>query len=138
MTNRELITAALRMLTVLDADETTASPEDARLGLDELNDLMSDLYTEDGIDLGYVRQNNVANQFPCSDDEAASIKPLLAMRLYSHFPSTRLPDTVPTRANSARNRLVRDAVLESMEESSLSNLPRGEGAGGHGDIINGD
>ena len=39
MTNRELITSALRMLSVLDADQT-ASTEDAALGLDQLNDLM--------------------------------------------------------------------------------------------------
>lgn len=137
MTNRELITAALRMLTVLDADET-ASAEDAALGLDELNDLMSDLLVEDGIDLGYVAQDNVSNTFPCADDEAASIKPLLAMRLHSYFPSTRLPETVPIRADRARSRLTRDAVLQNMEEASMSNIPLGEGYRGRSDIINGE
>lgn len=137
MTNRELIIAALRMLTVLDANET-ASAEDAELGLCELNDLMSDLYTQSGVDLGFVRQDNLSNDFPISDDDAASIKPLLAMRLHAYFPSVKLPETVPIRAMNAERRLIRDAVLENIEEASLSNLPSGEANWRRGSILTGD
>lgn len=138
MTNRGLIAAALRMLTVLDADESTPTPEDAQLGLDELNDLMTDLQRDDGVDLGYVRQSNISDSFPCDDEDAAAIKALLAMRLHSYFPSVQLPQTVPIRAERAHARLVRDAVLENMEEASLTNLPLGEGYCGRSNIITGD
>lgn len=138
VTNRELITAALRMLTVLDADETTPPPEQATLGLDELNDLMADLLGDEGIDLGYVRQSSVNEDFPCDDDDAAAIKPMLAMRLYAHFPSIALPPTVPERAARAHARLVRDAVLQNMEEASMTNIPLGEGRRGRYNIITGE
>jgi hypothetical protein len=137
MTNRELITSVLRMLNVLDSNEI-ASSEDAVLGLDELNDLMADLLSDHHVDLGYVRQSSVNAEFPCDDAEAAAIKPLLAMRLYSHFPSVKLPPTLPARAERAQTRLVRDAVLENMEEASLSNLPAGEGRRGRYNIYTGN
>lgn len=137
MTNRELITAALRLLTVLDANETTANAEDAALGLAELNDLMADLLADDGIDLGYVRQDSVSNEFPCDDDEAAAIKPMLAIRLHAHFPSRALPEAVPVRAANAHARLLRDAVLERMEEASMTNIPLGEGRRGRYNIYTG-
>jgi hypothetical protein len=77
-TNREVITTALRMLGVIDA-HSSASAEDAALGLTELNDLMEDLSGE-GIDLGYPPQDNVSEDFPLDDNVTAAVKPLLAMR----------------------------------------------------------
>lgn len=130
MTNRELIQAALRMLTVLDANQTVNS-EDAALGLDELNDLMADMLADQGIDLGYLPQDDVSNEFPCSDEDAAAVKPLLAMRLHSFYPSHQLPDSLPVRAGRAMSRLTRDAVLFNMEESLLDHLPHGNGGYGY-------
>lgn len=123
-TNRQIVTAALRMLTVLDANET-ASAEDAELGLTEMNDLMSDLSAE-GIDLGWVRQDSLNNDFPLDEIVEAAIKPLLAIYLHSYFPSHNLPGSLPGRAEQAKARLTRDAVLENMEESSVAHVPRGE------------
>lgn len=136
MTNRELITAALRMLSVLDADQT-ASNEDAALGLDQLNDLMVDLAGE-GIDLGFPPQDNVSDDFPLADSEAAAIKPLLAIHLFTFYPSANVPPTLPVRADGCKQRLLREAVLANMEEADMSNLPGGEGKGYRGDILNGD
>jgi hypothetical protein len=136
VTNRELITSALRMLSVLDADQT-ASAEDAALGLEQINDLMIDLANE-GIDLGFPPQDNVSDDFPLSDSEAAAIKPLLAMELFTFYPSAKLPPTLPARAERNKGRLLLGSVLSNIEEADLSNLPRGEGHGCRGDIINGD
>lgn len=136
MTNRELIQTALRMLGVVDAHET-AEAEDAALGLSELNDLMHDL-DGDGVDLGYVTQDNISDEFPLGDSDAAQIKPLLAMRLHAFYPSQSIPESLPIRAMSASQRLYRDAALANIEEASLSNIPLGEAHSGRGDIINGD
>jgi hypothetical protein len=136
MTNRELITSALRMLSVIDADET-ASSEDAALGLDQLNDLMADLAGE-GIDLGFPPQDSIADDFPLGDSDAAAIKPLLAIQLFTFYPSAKLPPTLPVRADGCKQRLLREAVLANMEEADMSNLPGGEGKCHRGDILNGD
>lgn len=136
MTNREMITAALRMLTVLDADQSP-SAEDAALGLSALNDTMLDL-ASDGIDLGYPPQDNVSDEFPLDDSQSSAIKPILAMYLFTFYPSANLPPTLPARAEASMKRLMRDAVLSRIEEASMSNLPRGQGNCNRGDIINGD
>jgi len=136
MTNRELITSVLRMLGVLDADES-ASAEDAALGLEQLNDMMLDLAGE-GVDLGFPPQDSVADDFPLDDTEAAAVKPLLAMQLFTFYPSAKLPPTLPARAEANKQRLLRDAVLSNMEEADMSNLPGGEGKCYRGDILNGD
>jgi hypothetical protein len=136
MTNRELITSALRMLGVLDADQS-ASAEDAALGLEQLNDMMLDLAGE-GVDLGFPPQDSVSDDFPLDDTEAAAVKPLLAMQLFTYYPSARLPPTLPAKAETNKLRLLRDAVLSNMEEADMSNLPGGEGKYYRGDILNGD
>ncbi len=135
MTNRELITAALRLLSVLDADEA-ASVEDATLGLDELNNLMTDL-AEESIDLGFPPQDSLSDDFPLDDAKAGQIKPILAMYLYTSFPSAKVPPTLPARAERAMSRLQVRAVLDNIEEADLSNLPRGSGSRCGGNILDG-
>jgi hypothetical protein len=132
-TNREVITTALRMLGVIDA-HSSASAEDAALGLTELNDLMEDLSGE-GIDLGYPPQDNVSEDFPLDDNVTAAVKPLLAMYLMVHFPSQQVPDALPIRAANAMKRLQRRAVLGTMEEASLTNMPLGETSPGVYNIL---
>jgi hypothetical protein len=136
MTNRELITAALRMLDVLDADES-ASYEDSSLALQTLNDTMLDLASE-GVDLGYPPQDDVSDDFPLGDSEAAAIKPIFAMRLMIHYPSRQPPPMLPLLAERNERRLTRDAVLASMEEADMSNIPRGEGNGYRSSILTDD
>jgi hypothetical protein len=136
MTNRELITSVLRMLGVLDADQS-ASTEDAALGLEQLNDMMLDLAAE-GVDLGFPPQDSVSDDFPLDDTEAAALKPLLAMQLFTYYPSARLPPTLPARAESNKLRLLRDAVLSNIEEADMSNLPSGEGRRGRYNIYTGE
>jgi hypothetical protein len=132
-TNREVITTALRMLGVIDA-HSSASAEDAALGLTELNDLMEDL-AGDGIDLGYPPQDNLSEDFPLSSGVTSAIKPLLAMYLLTHFPSQQVPDSLPKRADKAHKRLQRDGVLATMEEASLTNMPLGETSPGVYNIL---
>lgn len=135
MTNRELITAAFRMLGVLDADET-ANAEDGKLALGELNNLMTDL-AADGIDLGYPPQDNLSDDFPLDDQTAGQVKPILAMYLFTFYPSAKFPPTLPTRAERAESILLKNSVLSNIEEASLSNLPAGEAQRNRGNILDG-
>lgn len=135
MTNRELITAAFRMLSVLDADETL-SAEDGVLGLAELNNVMTDL-AADGIDLGFPPQDNLSDEFPLDNQKAGQIKPILAMHLFTFYPSAKVPPTLPALAERSMSRLLLDAVLENIEEADMSNLPRGEACGWRGSILDG-
>lgn len=134
MLNIELITHALRMLGVLRAN-AQASAEAAALGLLELNDLISDMESE-GIRLGYYPQTNVSAETPLSDSDAASVKPLLAIRLRIHYPAAEPPPDLDARAIGARDRLLRDAVLTNAKQASLTNIPLGI-ARGHFDITSG-
>lgn len=136
MTNRELITAALRMLTVLDADQT-AEIADAVLGLSAMNDMMAELASA-GVDLGFPPQDNVSDEFPLGDAEAAAIKPILAMHLSVYYPSRQPPAALALLAQRNESRLTRDAVLSNMEEADLRNIPLGENNCRRGNIISGD
>lgn len=113
------------MITVLDADES-ASIDDARLGLTELNDLMANLSGE-GIDLGFPPQDSLSDDFPLDETTEARIKPVLAMALMSFYPSAKPIDTLPTRFENAMNGLRRDAALANMEEATMTHVPLGEG-----------
>lgn len=136
MTNRELITAALRMLSVLDADQT-AEIADAVLGLSVMNDMLAE-FASAGVDLGFPPQDNVSDEFPLGDAEAAAIKPILAMHLSIYYPSRQPSPALALLAARNESRLTRDAVLANMEEASMTNIPLGESNRCRGDIINGD
>lgn len=124
-TNREVVTKALQMLGVIRADETPAN-EDAELALTELNDLMADLAAE-GIDAGFPPQDSLSDDFPLDDATEAAVKPQLAVRLFTHFPSAKFPQTLPARSEAAFKRMLRDSVLASMVETSVSHLPGSQG-----------
>lgn len=126
--NRDVITAALRMLTVIDSTETP-SAEDAQQGLAQLNDLFA-LLAADGADLGWPTQDDLSDDFPMDSVVEAQIKPILAMHLYSFYPSANVPDSVPVLAARATSQIKRASVLANMEESSLRHTPLGEVGGG--------
>jgi hypothetical protein len=134
-TNREVVTAALRMVGVLDANET-AQIEDAMLALGELNDLFSTLEA-DGIDLGYPPQSNLADTFPLDAVAEAQIKPLLAAQLLTHYPSARPTDSLPIRVRNAMTQLELASVLANTEEVQAA-IPRGSGFYSDYDISTGE
>lgn len=123
-TNREVVTDALRELTVLDADES-ASNEDAQLGLRTMNRMFA-LLEADGIDLGYPPQDSLTDEFPLDDTIKAQCHYLLAATLRPSYPSVTPDPTLYALAESARSQLQRTSVLANMQEADLSNLPRGE------------
>lgn len=131
--NRDVVTAALRMLTVLDSTETP-SAEDGAQGLSEMNSVFA-LLESDGIDLGYPPQDSLSDEFPMDGNVEAQIKPLLAVHLHAFYPSVQLPPSVPIQADRAMNQIRLAAVLQNMEEADLSNLPRGSANRGGASIL---
>lgn len=123
-TNRDVIKAALQMLTVLDADENP-SAEDGAAGLRQLNNLFASL-AADGFDLGWPPQDDLSEDFPLDSQAEAQAEPLLAMYLQPFYPSTQLPPTVPVMAARAMKQIARDSVLRNIEEADLRNIPLGE------------
>lgn len=123
-TNREVVTEALREISVLDADET-ASNEDATLALRQLNRMMA-ILAADGIDLGFPPQDNLSDDFPLDDTAEAQVISLLALRLTKVFPAATIPPGLIADADEAKGQLLRAAALSNMEESSVLHAPIGE------------
>lgn len=121
-TNRDIVTAALRMLGVVGATQSP-SADDAALALSEMNDLFAEMES-DGVDLGYPPQDSLSDDFPLDRNAEAATKSLLAVRLITYFPSQDIPPTLPIQAQEARDRLLREAVLANMEEARPA-LPLG-------------
>lgn len=135
-TNLDVVTAALRMLTVLDASEMP-SAEDGQQGLAQLNDMFA-LLAGDGTDLGWPPQDSLADEFPMDSTVEAQAKALLAMHLHAFYPSVNLPQIVPMQAARAMNQIRRASVLLNMEESDLRHIPLGEAASARGNILTGE
>lgn len=135
--NRDVVTAALRMLTVLDSTET-ASAEDAQQGLQQMNDMFA-MLAGDGTDLGWPPQDNLSDDFPLDSTVEAQAKPLLALHLHAFYPSVALPEIVPVQARRALGQIQRTVVLQNIEEADLRNIPLGESNYGIGyDITTGE
>ncbi len=124
-TNRKLIEAALKLIGVTDAEQT-ANISDATLGLEELNNLMSDLAGE-GIDLAFPPQDQLSDEFPMDEQVYGQIKPILAMYLLTSFPGSTPAPMLPERASAAKQRLLLNSVLGNIQEADTSFLPRGAG-----------
>ena len=123
MTNNEFITDALRELGVIDAYQDP-SAEDSALALRKLNALMLNL-EGDTISLGYFPQTDVSADLPLSDADAAAVLPIFAMVLSINYPSAEVPPTLPAYADTCMSRLLRIAVGDKREASSMNHLPGG-------------
>jgi hypothetical protein len=134
-TNRQVITASLRMLNVIDANETPAT-EDAELALTELNALMASL-AADGIDLGFPPQDNLSDEFPLDEQTESQVKPLLAVMLLPYYPLSNQTPVLGGRAEQARAQLLRASIIANMEEA-VAAVPLGSGRGSDYDISTGE
>jgi hypothetical protein len=136
-TNRQLINQAMILLGVIDPEQTL-QPVDAQLGLEELNNLMTDMVGE-GIDLGFPPQDSLNDEFPLDDVVYGQVKPILAIYLKTSYPSAAVTPELSGRASSAKERLRLAAVLSTIQEADMRNLPRGSAnTCGHNDIYSGN
>ena len=82
-TNLQIITASLRLLTIVD-EITEPSEEQAQSALTILNDMMADFYA-DGIRLNWYPQTDLSATAPLEDSDIRNIKILLAEELGLHY-----------------------------------------------------
>jgi hypothetical protein len=120
MTNSDLITSALRLIGVLNELET-ASPEQGTHALEVLNDLMAD-WEKEGVNLEYYEQDSLTADTPVPRHARAGVKYFLAFALAPEYGKQVTPEMIST-GQKVFDRLVRDAVIEQVQQASTSHLP---------------
>ena len=123
-TTLEVIEDALREINVL-AENDTASPEQGEYGRRTLNRMMA-LWREDSIDLGYFSQPNTSNDCPIPEYSETAVIAGLAIVLAPKYGATVSNELVAV-ANSAIASVRRKLISESLDNTDMSHLPRGQG-----------
>lgn len=131
ITNRQIISDALGMLGVL-AETEVASAEQAQHGLRVLNSLMAE-WGELGILPQYYAQTALSDVCPIPDSEEQTVAAALALRLSAFYKGADIA-LVAAIASRGYNRLLRTAIQDGMQESSMAHLPQGTPVA---DIFNG-
>lgn len=116
----EIIEAALRLINVIDEEETP-SPEQGIKGLHILNDMLADAYS-DGIDLGWrpIADADISVDAPLATQDVRAVKLWLAIESAPHFGVEPLP-TLKELGSDAYGKLAKRAIKFS--ESDVSGLP---------------
>jgi hypothetical protein len=123
-TYSDLIRDALGEIGVLDETEQP-SPEQASGGLRILAQMLDD-WESRGIDVGFASGAALNDTVSIEDNALLTVKRCLAVELCPSY-EREPPPRLLRLTESAFSRLLRDAVRDRMQESSLSNLPRGTG-----------
>lgn len=129
--NSELITDALGLLGVVGETETMSAEQGAH-GLRTLNQIMAD-WEQDGVDLQYFAQTELADDTPVPDHAILAAKYYLAIAL-APFYAARVPPEFLALADKYYTRLRRDAVKANVRPTDLTRLPAGQGWGRIWDI----
>lgn len=122
ITNRQLISDALAMLSVL-AETETASAEQAQGGLRFLNSLMAE-WEENGVDLQYFAQTTLADECPIPAADEQTVTAALAVRLASVYQGAD-PSIAAGIAAQGYARLLRTALVDARREADMTHLPLG-------------
>ena len=119
----EIITASLRLLNVIDEEETP-SPEQGFKTLRILNDLLADAYG-DGIDLGWrpIADADINIDAPLDSTDVRAVKLWLAIEAAPQFGVEPLP-TLKELGNDAYAKLAKRAI--KFVELDVSGLPVAE------------
>ncbi len=119
----EIIESALRLLNIIDEEETP-SPEQGIKSLHILNDMLADAY-RDGIDLGWrpIADTDITVDAPLAPEDIRGVKLWLAIEAAPHFGIEPLP-TVKELGADAYAKLAKRAIKHV--ESDLSGLPVAE------------
>lgn len=119
-TVNELIEASLRLLNVIDEEETP-TPEQAVKTLHILNDMMADAQ-EDGIELGWypIADADLTADAPLQNKDVRAVKLCLAMEAAPHFGIEPQP-SLRELSTDAYAKLAKRAI--KVAEADLSGLP---------------
>jgi hypothetical protein len=135
MTGNELVEPALRLLGVLDEIQN-ASAEQSSTGLVVLNDMMADL-SGDGVDLGYAPQSDPAVDNGMNIESRQALKFMLAVCLSPIYTKPITP-VIAAEATMGRNKLLRDAIYQTRQPSTMTHAPLGEAFAVRTNILTGN
>lgn len=124
ITTLEVIEDALRDINVI-SEVDNASPEQGKYGRRKLNQMMA-LWLEDSIDVGYFSQPNTSNDCPIPEYAELAVISGLAIVLAPKYGATVSQELVSV-ANSAIASVRRKLISESLDNTDMSHLPRGQG-----------
>ena len=118
-----LIESSLRLLNVIDEEETPSAEQGLKM-LHILNDLLADAYS-DGIDLGWrpIDDADISLDAPLAPADVRAVKLWLAIEAAPHFGVEPLP-TLKELGNDAYAKLAKRAI--KFVESDVSGLPIAE------------
>lgn len=119
MTNGELISAALRLIGVLEEGETPSAEQGAD-GLSTMNDLFLE-WNEDGVDIGFYPQTSLSDDSPIADDALYAARYNLALSLSSEYGVEPRPAIVVT-ADKSYSRLLRELTASRIKEADMKHV----------------
>lgn len=131
-TNLEVISAALKLINVIGQTDT-ASPEQGAYCLSELNDLIES-WTENGIDLGYFRQDDTTDDCPIPTWAERGVKAALAIEVAPHYGATISPG-LAKKYDDGYGIILRKSIVETLPTQDMSSMPMGEGMRGSASIL---
>lgn len=128
----DICTDAARIVNIIDETQQL-SPEQGAMALVALNDMMADM-AEDGIELGWYPQVDLANTAPIDDGDARPIKLVFGRELAMRSGLTQtLPTDLTDAMDAAYDRLSKRTI--EYFEADMTGLPIPQGAywgGGRG------
>jgi P22 tail accessory factor. len=123
-TNNQLIARALRMLTVLDHQESMTSVQSTN-GLTVLNAMLA-RWEEDGIALGWSAQTSGSATAPIPASADTAVAANLAVEFGTEF-GIAVPAAVGQMAVRGMAALERDSLKNTIVPTDMSHLPNGSG-----------
>lgn len=122
-TNLEIITDAFIETNIFAAGESIPAA-DAQLALRRLNQLMAE-WKEEGIDLGWVRQDTLGDTAPVPEWAERAVYTSLALQLLSAYQQP-VSSTLAVIASEAKNAVVGRLQNLKLQGVDMSHLPLGE------------
>lgn len=128
--NLEIIQYALLKCNVID-ENSSPSAEQGVTGLNVLNDMLLN-EQRDGLNLGWYKQSNLANNAPLHDADVYGVKMMLTRALAAHYGIVLEPPLADTpgmpesgEISKAHRQLVKRSLR--MTECDLGELSRSQG-----------
>ena len=117
-TNLQTISRALRMIGVLDIEETPSASM-STVGLKCLNEMLL-RWEANNVPLGYSSQTSLSATIPVPDEALGAVAYNLAMELAPEFGAT-IPQIVAAQADMGYRRLLNDVFIVTPNDTS--NMP---------------
>jgi hypothetical protein len=134
-TNIEIIGDALKLLGVI-GESQEPNPHQGAIGLRRLNQMV-ELWTEDGIELGWFAQTLTTADAPLPKWAELGVTSKLAQYMQPLYPTSSLEPAVFDDSLNGYGVILRKVTVENAPVADMSHMPAGSGSGGDFDIERG-